>query len=336
MNEFRTKDGRVEVFNEDFLKCYRSWMTPTAIISDGPYGISGYPGDLNSPDGLEKWYEPYVDAWTAAATPQTTLWFWNTELGWANVHKMIVSKGWEFVNCHVWDKGLSHIAGNVNTKTIRQFPVVTEVCVQYVRKPEFVIENKKATMQEWLRHEWKRTGLPFSKTNEACDVKNAATRKYFTNCHLWYFPPSEAFEKIALYANTYGEKKGKPYFAINGKEPITKPEWDKLRAKFYCRHGINNVWRVGQLNGSERLKNGTKALHYNQKPLKFFKMIIEACTDKDDVIWEPFGGLCPTAISALGLERVSQSCEISEDVFFEAVKRVKTFYSQPQLSPLLS
>ena len=31
---------------------------------------------------------------------------------------MIVSKGWEFVNCHVWDKGLSHIAGNVNTKTI--------------------------------------------------------------------------------------------------------------------------------------------------------------------------------------------------------------------------
>lgn len=336
MNVFSTKDGRAKLFNEDFLNCYKNWPKPTVIISDGPYGIDGFPGDLKSPEDLEKWYEPYIDAWTKAATPQTTLWFWNTELGWANVHKMIVNKGWQFVNCHTWDKGLSHIAGNVNTKTIRQFPVVTEVCVQYVKKPEFTVENKRATMQEWLRYEWKRTGLPFSKTNEACGVKNAATRKYFTNCNLWYYPPSEAFEKITQYANAHGEKKNKPYFSINGKTPITKQEWESLRAKFYCRYGINNVWRENQLNGSERLKNGTKTLHNNQKPLKFFKIIIEACTDKEDVVWEPFGGLCPSAISALELGRISLSSEINSDVFLDAVKRVKTFDFQSQLSPLLS
>ena len=335
MKKFRIKDGNIMVFQGDFLSYYEKWASPTAIISDGPYGINGFPGDLNSPEELEKWYEPFIDAWTKASTPQTTLWFWNTELGWANVHKMIVSKGWEFVNCHVWDKGVSHIAGNVNTKTIRQFPVVTEVCVQYVKKPEFNVENKKLTMQEWLRYEWKRTGLPFSKTNEACGVKNAATRKYFTNCHLWYYPPSEAFEKIVAYANTFGDKNGMPYFSINGQTPATKVDWEKLRSKFYCKHGINNVWREGQLNGKERLKNGTKALHYNQKPLKFFKMIIEACTDKGDVVWEPFGGLCPTAIAALELERVAYSSEIRETVFLDAVNRIKASYSQPLLSPLL-
>lgn len=59
---------------------------------------------------------------------------WNTEIGWASVHKEIINQGWEFVNCHVWDKGVAHIAGNTNTKTLRKFPVVTEVCVQYVKK----------------------------------------------------------------------------------------------------------------------------------------------------------------------------------------------------------
>jgi site-specific DNA-methyltransferase (adenine-specific) len=66
-------------------------------------------------------------------------------------------------------------------------------------------------MQEWLRHEWQRTGLPLSKTNEICGVKNAATRKYFTNCRLWYYPPSDAFEKIAEYSNKFGAENGKPF-----------------------------------------------------------------------------------------------------------------------------
>lgn len=100
---------------------------------------------------------------------------------------------------NVWDKGMAHIAGNVNSKTgnvnsktIRRFPIVTEICVQYIRNVELPTEDGKSLpMQQWLRHEWQRTGLPLCKTNEACGVKNAATRKYFTKDHLWYFPPQK-------------------------------------------------------------------------------------------------------------------------------------------------
>lgn len=56
-------------------------------------------------------------------------------------------------------------------------------------------------MKDWLRLEWERTGMPFSKTNEACHVVNAATRKYFTKCHLWYMPPADMFEKSLRYKN---------------------------------------------------------------------------------------------------------------------------------------
>lgn len=324
----------INISNENFLSCYEKWETPTVIISDGPYGVNGYPGDLHSPDNLAKWYEPFIDAWSQAATPETTLWFWNTEIGWAVVHNSLVEKGWDFVNCHIWDKGLGHIAGNVNSKTIRQFPIVTEVCAQYVRRAEFDTAKGKIGMKEWLRNEWERTGLPLYRTNEACGVANAASRKYFTKCHLWYYPPAEAFEKIVNYANNHGEKSGIPYFSIDGIASITKANWAKMRAKFNSNHGITNVWRLPPLNGSERIKNGNKAVHTNQKPLKLMKLSITASSDELDVIWEPFGGLCSAAVACFDTHRTCYSSEIDLTVFNQAIKRLKDVTSQHQLNHL--
>ena len=312
----------IYIYNEDVIQLYDTWKSPTVIISDGPYGIGGFPGDPITHDVLEKWYRPHITKWSEKATPETTLWFWNTEIGWASVHKEIINQGWEVVNCHVWDKGVAHIAGNTNTKTLRKFPVVTEVCVQYVKKAEFIVDNHKISMQEWLRHEWKRTGLPFSKTNIACGVKNAATRKYFTGCHLWYYPPVDAFEKIVEYANLYGDPKGVPYFSIDGKKSLTAAEWKKMRAKFFCEFGVNNVWREPPLNGSERLKEGNKAIHFNQKPLKFMELIINSSSEEHDVIWEPFGGLFSGILAANKLNRMAYGAEINKDVFDYAKQRL--------------
>ena len=312
----------IYIYNEDVIQLYDTWKSPTVIISDGPYGIGGFPGDPITHDVLEKWYRPHITKWSQKATPETTLWFSNTEIGCASVHKEIINQGWEFVNCHVWDKGVAHIAGNTNTKTLRKFPVVTEVCVQYVKKAEFIVDNHKISMQEWLRHEWKRTGLPFSKTNIACGVKNAATRKYFTGCHLWYYPPVDAFEKIVEYANLYGDPKGVPYFSIDGKKSLTAAEWKKMRAKFFCEFGVNNVWREPPLNGSERLKEGNKAIHFNQKPLKFMELIINSSSEEHDVIWEPFGGLFSGILAANKLNRMAYGAEINKDVFDYAKQRL--------------
>ncbi len=86
-------------------------------ISDGPYGVSGFPGDEHRWNSLAEWYEPHVKAWSQQATPQTTLWFWNTEVGWAMVHPLLIKHGWEYRCCNIWDKGMSHVAGNANTQT---------------------------------------------------------------------------------------------------------------------------------------------------------------------------------------------------------------------------
>jgi hypothetical protein len=126
--------GGFELFRGDALGAYRDWPAPATIISDGAYGVRGFHGDAVGSDALPNWYRPHIQSWSAAATPSTTLWFWNTEIGWASVHPVLAKNGWDYVQLIVWDKGLAHIAGNVNGRTIRQFPVVTEVCAFYQRR----------------------------------------------------------------------------------------------------------------------------------------------------------------------------------------------------------
>lgn len=315
--------GNIHLYCGDALELYNEWQTPVVIICDGPYGVNGFPGDLVSHKGLAEWYEPHIKKWSSLTTPLTTLWFWCTEIGWATVHPVLEKYGWDYVSCCVWNKGMGHIAGNTNTKTIRHLPVVTEVCVQYVKKPIFTVQKKQMTMKEWLRYEWERTGLPLSKTNEACGVKDAATRKYFTKCHLWYMPPADAFEKIVSYANIYGKESGKPYFSLNGNKSITKKEWSQMRSKFYCPIGVTNVWQVPQLRGHERLKIKQKAIHLNQKPLELIKRTIEMVSDAGDIVWDPFAGLCTTAVASAELERICFCAEINRDVYNIAAERVK-------------
>ena len=305
---------------------YDEWPTPTCIMSDGPYGLGGYPGDLTTVDGLVDWYRPHVEAWSERATPETSLWIWNSEIGWATIHPLLADHGWEYRCCHVWDKGLGHIAGNANTQTLRKFPVTTEVCVHYVKAPRFA----GMSAQEWLRHEWKRSGLPLRMANQACGVSNAATRKYLTADHLWYFPPPEAFQGLSSFLNEHGDPTGRPYYSIDGRRPMTANEWARCRAKFHCSVGITNVWQAPQVGGSERI-NGARqsmkgkymSLHGSQKPLSLVQIAIKASTDPGDVVWEPFGGLCPAAVCAVQMNRFGRSAEIVREFYKAAIERLR-------------
>ena len=313
------------IYNADVYELYDSWDSPVVIICDGPYGISGFAGDPPVPDALPKWYEPHIKAWSRKATPLTTLWFWGTEVGWASVHPVLVEYGWQYVNCHIWNKGIGHIAGNSNTQTLRKLPVVTEVCVQYAKEARFNVGDRHLSMKEWLRYEWERTGLPLYRANEACGVKNAATRKYLTKDHLWYYPPPEAFERMVIYAHKHGDPEGLPYFSIDGQTPLTVVQWKNMRSKFTCEAGITNVWSEPPVRGSERLKKQHKCVHLNQKPLKLFELIIRVSSDEGDVVWEPFGGLCTGAIAAHKLGRRSLSAEIDPGFYQLAAQRLESY-----------
>jgi len=309
----------------DSLDYYAKWGSPTVIVSDGGYGVLGFEGDTSDHMGLPEWYEPHIEAWSKYSSPQTTLWFWNSEVGWAAVHPVLEKYGWRYQNCNVWNKTKAHIAGNVNTKKIRRFPVVTEVCVQYTLEARV----DALTLKKWLLREWMRSGLPKRKANEACGVRDAAVRKYLDQGHLWYFPPAEMFERLQEYANKNGKPEGRPYFSIDGKRAASGEEWAKMRAKFECPHGWTNVWERRPVNGEERIRapNG-KAVHLNQKPLDLMKLVIEAASDEGDVVWEPFGGLFTGALAAMETKRKAFACEVDPTYFKYGLQR---FTSRPLL-----
>ncbi|MGB9932899.1 DNA methyltransferase [Haloarcula amylolytica] len=317
-------DDEVRVYNSDVSDLYGDWETPTTIVSDGAYGTGSFPGEPEEAENIPEWYEPHIKAWSESATPETTLWFWNTEEGWAEVHPLLKKHGWEYRGCNIWDKGMSHIAGNSNTKKLRKFPQVTEVCVQYVKKPEFTSQEtgEVMDMQEWVISEWDRTGLTRQDANDACGVADAASRKYLTKGNLWYYPPAERMEAMVEYANEHGDPDGKPYFTVDG-EPVTAEKWEQMRAKFDCPPGVTNVWSKGQLNGEERITDSGKASHLNQKPLKFMRRIIKATTDVGDVVWEPFGGLCTGAAASMELDRKCRTAEIVDEYYETAVQRLE-------------
>ena len=306
----------------DALEAYPGWPRPDAIISDGAYGLGGFPGDPPDVDRLPEWYAPHAQAWSECALPSTVLWFWNTERGWASVHPALSEAGWVYEQTIVWNKGLGHAAGNTNGQTLRRFPVVTEVCVLYSRKLELPTGSERLGAREWLRHEWLRSGLPLNLANEACGVLNAATRKYLTSDRHWYFPPPGMMERMARYANQHGRPAGRPYFSIDGERPVAAADWRKLRYKWNFEHGITNVWDHPPVNGKERYRGAgsrsaprihnpgpNAAAHLNQKPLSLMRRIVKACTDGNDVVWEPFGGLCTASAAALQLGRRAYAAE---------------------------
>jgi hypothetical protein len=326
--------GSVSLFHGDALEAYETWLPPTVIIADGPYGLGKFPGEPVTPDGLAEWYAPHAAAWAKHAQPFTTLWFWNSEIGWAKAHPALELNGWQYEETMIWDKGIAHIAGNVNSRTIRGLPVVTEVAVRYTRKATLpTLDGHQIPFKEWLRYEWQRSGLPLSQSNEACSVKNAATRKYLTQCHLWYFPPGEAVVAMAKWCTRYGAKTARPYFSIDGVNPPTAEKWDRMRAKWTHVHALTNVWNEPPVHGAERVKkpHGTGYLHANQKPITLMERQIIASSDPDDVVWEPFGGLMSASVAAIRTGRRAHSAELNGEFFEAASLRIQNELAEPEL-----
>jgi site-specific DNA-methyltransferase (adenine-specific) len=316
-------EGTWHLHRGDGREVYGQWPRPATIVSDGAYGVGGFPGDPRTPGGLRDWYAPHVEAWSGSANLASTLWFWNTEVGWANVHPLLLEHGWSYEFTCVWNKGVGHIAGNVNSLTVRQFPVVTEVCVFYTREPRLRGPEGMIHAKEWLLNEWKRSGLPLYLANEACGVRNAATRKYFDQGWLWYWPPPEMMGKLVEYANEHGRPDGRPYYSLDGIKPVTSKEWAQMRSVWHHEHGVTNVWELAALRGTERVKGSLQraaprvyrptalaSSHLNQKPLKFMRRIISASTNRGDVVWEPFGGLCSATVAAVELGRNGYAAEL--------------------------
>lgn len=278
--------------------CYASWPDPDIIFSDGPYGLRMYEEDKADGKEMVEWYRPHVEAWSARSTPRTVLLFCGREVSWARVHPLLEDNGWVYRQLLVWDKGKGHIAGRVNSKTAKAWPIVTEVIGFYARPPMYGVRSMRDA-QLYMREEWLRTGLPLSRANEACGVKNAATRKYLTLCHLWYPPPPDVFAKLVAYADEHGDPEGRPYFT---QAESLRRDWYRFELPF----GQNNVFHI---------PHQPKPRHPNEKPEELVRKLLTPFAQEGHVLWEPFGGTCATSRAATAMGMYAYASEADEKYF---------------------
>jgi len=86
---------------------------------------------------------------------------------------------------------------------------------------------------------------------------------------------------------------------------------------------LRDVWEFSLCQGSQRIKNKSgRAAHPTQKPLEFFKRLVEMASNEGDVILDPFLGTGTTAVVANDLKRRWVGIENKKDYIKIAKKRI--------------
>lgn len=102
----------------------------TLNILDGPYGLGKADWDRVPRGGtLGDLYAGHLDDVGRLSAPSASLYLWNTSEGWAELHPLIVARGWVFRVLIVWDK----LAGPALYNTGVQWGNTIEVCGHYTR-----------------------------------------------------------------------------------------------------------------------------------------------------------------------------------------------------------
>lgn len=274
------------------------------------------------------WYQPHIAAWAKAAKPSTSLWLWNTEIGWASLHPQLQAAGWEFVQLVVWNKGSSasaHLGHSRRSGSYRSpAPVVTEVAALYRRQLRLrTPTGQSLPVPDWLRAEWLRSGRPLSEVQWALGESSALAR-FLCGEGKWSWPRGDEVETLARYCSQRGDPSAWFYFSLDGRAPLTASKWQNLKAVWHPLSALTNVWTQAPLSNDERLRGSLlqqapqvyiptpdedKALR--QKPLKLLLQQVYATTNEGAVVWEPFGGLATAAVASvlLGREAYVAECE---------------------------
>ncbi len=121
----------------------------TCSILDGPYNLGKAEWDRIPRGGsLGDLYTGHLDDVGRLSAPSASLYLWNTSGGWADLHPLVLARGWTFRSLIVWDK--------INAPSILGWRKVTawiesiEVCGFYTRgSPPFAMPEPLASV--WQR-----------------------------------------------------------------------------------------------------------------------------------------------------------------------------------------
>ena len=331
----------------------------TLIVSDGAYGIGGFPGDPTNPRALPDWYAPHLAAWDRLAAPSSSLYFWGTPEGCARMLPHIEAAGWTYRSRIVWNKG--PVQG-MSSPDLRSWPPASEDCYFFVRESVDISAlaaqgvttghdglahaslgaaagaDERNAVRKFLRSEWRgRAGLTNADANAACGVAYMASRHYFGPSQ-WWLPTWAHFQSLAAYAKERGPAVERPYFvtetiwalrgglresyeALRGEYEALRGEYEALRYPFALPQGVTDVWDGLPVSRPDR--------HGCAKRDDHIERIVLASSRPGDRVLEPFGGGAPVLRACRKHGRLCDSIERDPEWHARATASLET---RPELT----
>ncbi len=192
----------------------------------------------------------------------------------------------------VIDKGMRAVSGRA-TKNYKMFPNVTESCL-------FIVKDSKPFIKKILKERQKQLNLSSKEINEALGVASYGGGMwsiYTGNNICEQVPTQELWEKLQKIL-----KFDIPY--------------SKIAQTFNPQMGLADVWRDIDFYQEKRF-------HPTQKPIKLIKRLIQASSNENDLVLDPFGGSGATALACLALKRPFITIELDENYYQVILERVK-------------
>jgi len=277
----------------------------TCSILDGPYNLGKAEWDRVPRGGtLGDLYTGHLDDVGRLSAPSASLYLWNTSAGWAELHPLVLARGWTFRSLIVWYKPDGGAKRAAHEEGARTWPEVMEVCGFYQCNGDSI---------HCFAERFRAAGHKHKSAMDALGLHGGGRVSALMGAGGWAadaraLPRWE--EAVALIPD------------------LTIAEYDDLRAEyeasrppFTCPLGVGNVWTQGAVHGSERLRSPDGGyLHPCQKPLLFAERMIRASTRPGDTVWVPFGGTLREMVAAERMARGKPSearrvisCELNAD-----------------------
>ena len=331
-------------------------LTPgyTLIVSDGAYGIGGFPGDPTDPRKLAEWYAPHLDAWDRLAAPSSSLYFWCTPEGCSRMLPAVEAAGWRYYCRIVWSKGMAALAGRLDTEAMRGWPVASEDCYFYVRESVNISAMAAEATYRDLNAGARDSAAPvhMRAERESAGASRRQVAAYFpsasggltgcvTNWEEGYnFPTWDVWQRFAAALQSLAPRRQgeRPYLvteavwlrhgglresyeALRGEYEALRGEYEALRYPFTLPPGVTDVWTAPPVSRPGR--------HGCAKRDDHIERIVAASSRPGDRVLEPFGGGAPVLRSCRKLGRACDSIERDPEWHARAVAAIET---RPELT----
>lgn len=260
------------------------------VMADPPYFKivdEGWDRQWRTTEDYRKWCVQWLEHVPRLLRPNGHLWVWGYFDGLAPLHEPLAELGMVFRQMVVWNKGMQAVAGRA-TRRYRQYPNVTEYCVNYVRWNREIVRKILLDRQREL-------DISAKEINERLGVKSNGGGMWslYTGNNVCAQVPTR--ERWGLLCS-----------ALEMEVP-----YEEIELTWNTQVGITNVW--SDLRIDERT-------HPTQKPDEAVRRIVTASTGEGGAVLDLFAG---SLVGRRVCQRARRTCvSVERDVqYVEAALR---------------